>query len=583
MPKQSFLFYSLNNDLIYLNCLPATTVFYFMHTLFLRTRKQAISGCILFFCFLASFANAQSARFTRQDSLRGTLNPYRACYDVGFYNLNLRINPEEQSIQGFNEIHFTATTDFQELQIDLFENLDIEKINYKNQALAFRRDGAAVFVQLPEQISRHTKGILTVHYNGRPVTAINPPWDGGFVWSRDENNNHWIGVACEGIGASVWWPNKDHLSEEPDSMAINIEVPANLMAVCNGQLRNTLTLEEGKIKRYEWFVNYPINNYNVTVNIADYAHFSDSYTAADGEKISLNYYVLRNNLNKAKPHFQQVKPMLSAYEKLFGKYPFSKDGYALVETSYWGMEHQSAIAYGNNYKNNKWGFDFIIVHESGHEYWGNSVSCTDHGEMWIHESFCTYAEALFVEQMNDYKTAVKYLMTQRPLIKNQQPILGPLGVNYQGWDDADMYYKGSWMLHTLRNIVRNDSLWHKTIYGLATDFKLKHVTTADVVGYLNSKLGADYTWFFNQYLKHAAIPVLEYKLKKSPAGTMIHYRWKAGESNFSMPVRIAAPNGDWQWLSPSTSWQQTLLPGRKIVKEINLDQDSFYAEIEKVK
>jgi aminopeptidase N len=554
-----------------------------MNQLPLRINKRTHIICMFILCLFASFAQAQTERFIRQDSLRGTLNPYRACYDVTFYNLNLRIDPDQQSIRGFNEIHFTATADFSQLQIDLFANMNIEKIVFKDQNLQYTREGDAVFVKMPGLMPKNSQGMISVFYDGRPVTAVNPPWDGGFVWRKDENNRHWVGVACEGIGASLWWPNKDHLSEEPDSMAINIEVPAHLMAVCNGQLRNTTTLDNGKIKRYEWFVSYPINNYNVTVNIADYVSFTDSYTAGDGEKISLSYYVLRYNLDKAKPHFKQVKPMLAAYEKLFGKYPFARDGYALVETSYWGMEHQSAIAYGNNYKNNEWGFDFIIIHESGHEYWGNSLTCTDHAEMWIHESFCTYAEALYVEQMKDYKTAVKYLLSQRGKIKNNQPILGPLGVNYQGWDDADMYYKGSWMLHTLRNVVRNDSLWLSTIHGLATDFKLSHVTTEEVIGYISQKLGADYSWFFRQYLYQAAMPKLEYRLSSSQEGTTVHYRWNAGEKDFRMPVKIAAPGGDWQWVTPTSSWQEVLISSNRKVKQIRLDQESFYTEAVKVK
>src|SRR5690606_34322216 len=272
----------------------------------------------------------------------------------------------------------------------------------------------------------------------------------------------WIGVACEGIGASLWWPNKDHLSDEPDSMRMSYTVPSGLMAVGNGIFRNQKDLGNG-FTQFDWFVHYPINNYNVTVNIAKYAHLEDTYRSKDGDTLALDYYILENNADTARAHFKQVIPMLACFEESYGKYPFWKDGYALVETPYWGMEHQGAIAYGNEYENNAFDFDFIIVHESAHEYWGNSVSVNDHGEMWIHEAFTTYAEALYLECRDDYKTSVAYLLTQKPNIKNQLPILGPIGVNYSGWEDADMYYKGSWMLHSMRNTIDNDALWHKTI------------------------------------------------------------------------------------------------------------------------
>jgi aminopeptidase N len=522
----------------------------------------------------------QAQPFTRQDSLRGSLNPMRTCYDVTFYNLKLRINPDQKSLKGSNEIHFRATEDFDRMQVDLFENMQVDKILFNGQPVKYTRDGNAMFLQLPQKVYKNSHEYIEIFYGGKPHVAKRAPWDGGFVWKKDKNGKHWVGVAVEGIGASLWWPNKDHLSDEPDSVGISLEVPANLVAVSNGQLRSTQTLEKGKVKRYNWFVSYPINNYNVTVNIADYALIKDEYTTGTGRVLPLSYWVLRYNQDKAKAHFKQVKPMLAIYEKLFGPYPFIRDGYALVETPYWGMEHQSAIAYGNNYKDNNWGFDYIIIHESGHEYWGNSISCTDHAEMWIHESFCTYTEALYVEEVDDYDISVMYLNSQKYQIQNEYPMVGPLGVNWSA-PDSDIYFKGSWMLHTLRNVVANDTLWKATLKGLATDFERSNVTTNDVVNYMSRKLGEDYSWFFERYLYHASPPVLQYRIEKANGGSFLAVRWDGNVPEFKMPVRVAAPGQPWKLIHPTTRWQRIDYPEAVAAGVIDADHDSFYLEVEK--
>ncbi|MBC7921857.1 MAG: M1 family metallopeptidase, partial [Ferruginibacter sp.] len=391
--------------------------------------------------------------------------------------------------------------------------------------------------------------------------AVNPPWDGGFSWKKDSTGKPWVAVSCEGVGASLWWPCKDHPSDEPDSVRIRCQVPSSLTCVANGNLRSKRAMPGG-YAQYDWFVSYPINPYNVTLNIADYAHFTDAYAGADGAPLALDYYVLRANEKKARQHFQQVKPMLACYEKYFGPYPFPRDGYALVETPYWGMEHQSAVAYGNHYQNNAFGFDFIIVHESGHEWWGNSVSCRDHAELWIHESFGTYAEALYVEDTQGYDTMLRYLEEKKERIKNQHPILGPLSVNYHRWPDSDMYVKGTWMLHTLRNAIADDSLWFGLLRGLATDFRLQNITTEQVIAYVNRKTGKDYTYFFDQYLRHAQPPTLEYQLWAKGRSVSLRYRWQADVKGFAMPIRVgfgkAYPTTT---LQPTTAWQTILLDG----------------------
>ena len=357
--------------------------------------------------------------FTSADSLRGSLRPERTCFDVHFYNLELKVDPETKSIAGFNEIHFKAVNDFDRMQIDLFAEMEIDRILLDETELEFERKHNAVFIDFPEQIPGGTLEFITVEYHGTPRVAKMPPWDGGFVWKKDKNDKPWVGVACEGIGASLWWPLKDHLSDEPDSMAFTTIVPSDLVSVSNGHLVKQEEREEGWTA-WTWRVSYPINSYNVTVNIADYAHIEDTYTNASGEH-ELDYYVLSYNEEKATEHFKQVGPMLKIFEDAFGEYPFWKDGYALVETSYWGMEHQGAVAYGNKYKNNSHGWDYIIIHESGHEWWGNSVSCPDHAELWIHESFCTYSEAVYMERRFNYEKAVDYLRGHRMKIANLSP------------------------------------------------------------------------------------------------------------------------------------------------------------------
>ncbi|MEM7040394.1 MAG: M1 family metallopeptidase, partial [Bacteroidota bacterium] len=335
-------------------------------------------------------------QFSRKDSLRGALRAERTCYDVHYYDLTVKVDPETQRIKGQNDIHFHAIADFETLQVDLFENMLIDEITYEGKKLEYRREFNAVFIDFPEPVRARKMGVLSIAFGGTPTVAARAPWDGGFVWKKDKNGKHWVGVACEGTGASLWWPNKDHLSDEPDSMAIHLIAPLGYKAISNGQLRSVKDLDV-KWTQWNWFVSYPINNYNVTVNIADYAHIKDTYKNASGTH-NLDYYVLSYNEEKARKHFEQVKPMLRVFEDFFGEYPFWRDGYALVETPYLGMEHQGAIAYGNHYLPGynghdpldlKW--DYIIIHESGHEWWGNSVSCRDHAELWIRESFCTYS------------------------------------------------------------------------------------------------------------------------------------------------------------------------------------------------
>jgi len=518
--------------------------------------------------------------FTRADTLRGMLTPIRTCYDVTFYHLDVKIDIDKKFINGSNEIHFNATDDFNRMQIDLFENMQINKIvDDKNRALTFSRELNAVFVQWPETLKKNSSHSMTISYSGNPVTAKNAPWDGGFVWTQDHQGGPWVAVACQGFGASCWWPNKDHQSDEPDSMLISITVPKGLTDISNGRLRRQTDVDKNWT-RFDWFVSNPINNYDVTVNIANYAHFND--VLVRGDSLTLDYYVLPDDLEKAQKQFQQVKPMLQCFEKYFGRYPFERDGYKLVEAPYLGMEHQSAVAYGNQFKQGYLGyglseiaksFDYIIIHESAHEWWGNSVTSKDIADMWIHEGFATYAEVLYVQSTQGTAAAAEYLKGMKKAIRNDQPIMGPYGVNREG--SADMYNKGAWMLHTLRSVVNDDSLWFGTLRALAMEFKYKTTTTDEVVKFFNKKLGKDFTYFFNQYLKYEKIPTLE--LQQAANG--VQYRWEADVANFNMPVKVAASGEGPQFIYPTTTWQ-TLKMNNFKKEDFNVALDLFYINVE---
>ncbi len=460
---------------------------------------------VAFNSFIFSNVSAQTT-YTRKDTLRGTLSTLRLCYDVTFYHLNIQVFPLKQSITGYNAISFQAVTDFDSLQVDLFANLQIDSIVFEKKHLSYRRDGNAVLIQL--QAKREERKSFRIFYHGKPIRAVNPPWDGGFVWEKDINNKDWIGVACQGLGASCWWPCKDHQIDKPDSMHITITYPKGLMCVCNGQKGKETHSEQWNT--VTWRVTYPINNYNVTLNIADYAHFSDTCMSG-GKKLSLDYYVLKYNLDIARLHFKQVPVILGCYENYFGAYPFIRDGYKLVETSYWGMEHQSCISYGNAYLNTSLGFDYIILHETAHEWWGNQLTAADNADMWLHEGFGTYAEALYVECKFSIEAAQKYMTDMRWQVMNQYPIVGPYGVNYQGIkNDNDMYYKGAWTIYTFRSMLNNDQLFFSWLKALLEHFKFKPTSTKEFIQFTDEYFSKDYTAFFQQYLFYKDLPQVQY-------------------------------------------------------------------------
>jgi aminopeptidase N len=551
--------------------------------------KGLIICALLLYCSVINFAQPAfkwEQAFTAQDTLRGALRPERTCYDVTFYALDIKVNIEKKFISGSNEMTFQVKEDFTRLQIDLFKEMTLKDIFLEGKKLAYERVGNATFVTLPLQ-KKGTQNKIRIEYEGNPLVAEHAPWDGGFIWKKDKNNKPWVGVACEGLGASCWWPNKDHLADEPDSMSIKIAVPDDLFCVSNGILKNKEKLADG-YTRFDWFVSYPINNYNVTLNIADYSRLSDTYTAQDGTTLDLEFYCLPYNLSKAEKQFTQVKPMLKAYEHYFGKYPFWKDGYCLVETDYLGMEHQGAIAYGNQYKRGYLGgsipsdmnWDYIIIHETGHEYFGNSLSCKDHAEMWLHESFTTYMEALYVEYTMSYADAIRYLLTQRKQIYNVHPMVGPMDVNFDGWMGSDMYYKGAWMLHTLRSTMNDDKVFFPMIHSFYEAHYHSYATTQDFITHVNTFTKKDYTSFFYQY--SSKVPTLEYFVegKRRDKESVLNYRWRDVVDNFKMAIKVGDPT-DYKIVTPTKEWQKIRLKNCN-PRRVDIAQQFYLIEKEKV-
>lgn len=521
--------------------------------------------------------------FGRADSLRGTLTFLRSCYDVNYYHLKVRLDISKRYISGSNEFRFTAKDDFLRLQLDLFSHFDVEKIEYKGLSLNFKREFNAVFVDFPETIRKGSSGSFTVYYSGKPIVAKKAPWDGGFVFSTDSAGKPWVSTAVQGLGASSWWPNKDHLSDEPDSMLISVSVPGELKNVSNGRLRQVIKEKDGH-KRYDWFVENPINNYSVAMNVGDYVHFRDTYNGEKGP-LSLDYWVLPANLEKAKRHFaMNVKPMLKSFEYWFGPYPFYKDGYKLIETPYLGMEHQSAVAYGNGYQNgylgkdlsgSGWGskWDFIIVHETGHEWFGNNITCRDIADMWIHESFTSYSEGLYVESLFGKKAGQEYIAGTRKIIENKTPIIGQFDVNKEG--SGDMYSKGSNILHTVRTIINDDRKWRMILRGLNKEFFHQTVTGEQVINYMSRHAGVDLRPIFRQYLYFPALPRLEIK----KVGNSIMGRWQTDVKNFSMPVRIRKKGGEYEFVTfTSNTYAQIKISGLTL-QNAEVDTANFYIEL----
>jgi aminopeptidase N len=496
-------------------------------------------------------------KFTKQDSLRGSITKERVWWDLKKYHLDIKVNPADSTIVGSNTIDYQVVDKYNIMQIDLQEPMQITKIVQDGINLKYQREGNVYYVYLAANQNKGDQKQITVFYNGKPKIAVNPPWDGGITWKKDENGKSFIASSCQGLGASVWWPNKDHMYDEAESMTISVNVPKGLMNISNGRLINTKQLKDNTTT-YTWQVTNPINNYGVNINIGDYVAFSEKYKGEKGI-LDCQYYVLRNNLAKAKKQFQDVPKMLKAFEHWFGPYPFYEDSYKLVEVPYLGMEHQSSVTYGNGYTNGYrgrdlsetgWGlkFDFIIIHESGHEWFANNITYKDIADMWIHESFTNYSESLFVEYYYGKEAGAAYVRGTRKSIQNDKPIIGQYEVNNEG--SGDMYYKGGNMLHTIRQIINDDEKWRQILRGLNSTFYHQTVTTQQIEEYISQQAGIDLSTVFNQYLRDTRVPTLEYYIKEK----QLVYRWINCVDGFTMPVQIAL-DGKISNIKPKKQWQ----------------------------
>jgi aminopeptidase N len=511
----------------------------------------------------AAAAAAQDApRFTRADTLRGSISPQRAWWDVTFYDLHVRVSPADSSMAGRNGITYRVVQPSREMQVDLQEPMQVDSMVQDGRRLAFRREGNAFFVTLASPQRAGESRTLTVHFHGKPIAARNAPWDGGVVWAQDTVGNRWVATAVQGLGASAWWPVKDHQTEEPDSQRIAVTVPDPMVDVSNGRLRNTTRNGDGTTT-YEWFVKSPINNYDVAVNAGTYAHFGDTYAGERGT-LTLDFWPLAANLERARSQFRQAKPMLQCFERWFGPFPWYEDGYKLVETPHLGMEHQSAVAYGNKYQNGYLGrdrsgtghgmeWDFIIIHESAHEWWGNHVTTKDVADMWVHESFANYSEALYTECTQGREAGFAYARGGRQNVQNDAPIQGVYGVQSEG--SGDMYDKGGLMLHTIRQVIGDDAKWRRILRGLQSTYGRKTVTGREVQQYISRESGVDLDRVFRQYLTTTMIPVLEYRI----SGPTLSYRWANVVPGFDMPVKVTLSGDSLSVIRPTTAWKTARL------------------------
>lgn len=519
----------------------------------------------------------QKHEFTHQDTLRGSITPERVWWDLIYYHLDIKVNPDDRTISGSNTVQYKVLESATIMQIDLQKPMAITKVEQDGKELAFNRDGNVFYITLIATQAVGSIKEVTIHYEGQPVVSKQPPWDGGLTWSKDANDNHFIATACQGDGASLWWPCKDHMYDEPDSMLISVNVPQDLMDISNGRLRGVTNLADST-HTFHWFVSSPISNYVVNINIGDYVHFGEKY---DGEKGALDcdYYVLRNNIDKAKLHFREVPMMFKAFEHWFGPYPFYEDGYKLVEVPYLGMEHQSSVTYGNGYQQGYlgmdlsgtgWGlkFDYLIIHESGHEWFANNITYKDIADMWVHEGFTTYSENLFLDYHYGKDASADYVIGLRKNIQNDRPLIGTYNVNHEG--SGDMYYKGANILHTLRQLIEDDEKWRMILRGLNREFYHQTVTTQQIENYISDKSGIDLKEFFDQYLRTTDIPQLEIQTKKNK----LCYRWKNVVEGFDMPVKVIV-NGKSTWVQPSTKLQKKRF--KNTIEEILIDRN-FYVE-----
>ena len=537
--------------------------------------KPTLLFC-LFFSLLCDLYTQNSSEliknYTHQDTLRGSITPERSWWDLTYYDLEVSVNPKTKTIFGQNTVQYKVIEENNSIQIDLQPPMIITKVTQNGEVLDVIDNGNAHFIQLKAVQRLNSNQSVTIHFEGKPREAKNAPWDGGFSWKKDENGTDFIATSCQGLGASVWWPNKDHMYDEVDSMQIKATVPKHLTAVANGRLKNITKSQN--TATYTWFVSNPINNYGVNINVGDYIHFSETFQGEKGD-LDMDYYVLKHHLEKAKIQFLDASKMMKVFEHWFGPYPFYKDSFKLVEVPYLGMEHQSSVTYGNQFKKGYlgrdlsgtgWGlqFDFIIIHESGHEWFANNITNIDIADMWIHEGFTAYSENIFLDYYYGKKASADYVIGTRKRIRNDRPIIGDYNVNSEG--SSDMYYKGANMIHMLRQLTKDDEKWRKILRKMNANFYHQTVTTQQIETFLSKEIGLKLNPFFNQYLRDTRIPVLEYSIENN----VLFYRWNNVVDGFDMPLEIVS-NNKTQWLYPTETWQTTHVKSPKIT----IDEDYY--------
>ena len=531
--------------------------------------------------FILTSLSSYSQKITHQDSLRGSITPQRAWWDLVHYDLSVEVMPESKTIIGTNVMTYKVLNEgTNELQIDLQAPMELTAVMQDGHSLDVRSEGNAHFIQLEDPQREGELKKISLSFEGKPRIAKNPPWDGGITWKKDSNGKHFIASSNQGIGSSVWWPNRDHPADEVDSLDMHVTVPKDLVDVSNGRLVHIDT--DATTKTYHWTVKNPINNYGVNLNIGDYVNFSEVYKGEKGP-LDMSYWVLKEDEDKAREQFKQAPMMMEAFEHWFGPYPFYEDSFKLVQAPYLGMEHQSSVTYGNRFKNGYLGrdlsgtgeglkFDFIIIHEAGHEWFANNITNKDVADMWIHEGFTSYSENLYLDYHFGKETAATYTIGTRDKIRNDRPIIGTYNVDKEG--SGDMYYKGANILLTLRTIAQDDDLWRATLRGLSKEFYHQTTTTAAVENYIANALNLDLTPFFNQYLREKDIPTFEYKIDKKE----MHYRFNNTIQGFTMPLRTKI-NDEYIWLEPTDIWQ--CLDVAKGTSTVQIDRN-MYVDIRKM-
>nr|AOE08293.1 peptidase, M1 family [uncultured bacterium] len=530
--------------------------------------------------FILTSLSSYSQKITRQDSLRGSITPQRAWWDLVHYDLSVEVLPESKTIIGTNVMTYKVLNEgTNELQIDLQAPMELTAVMQDGHSLDVRSEGSAHFIQLEDPQREGELKKISLSFEGKPRIAKNPPWDGGITWKKDSNGKHFIASSNQGIGASVWWPNRDHPADEVDSLDMHVTVPKDLVDVSNGRLVHIDT--DATTKTYHWTVKNPINNYGVNLNIGDYVNFSEVYKGEKGP-LDMSYWVLKEDEEKAREQFKQALMMMEAFEHWFGPYPFYEDSFKLVQAPYLGMEHQSSVTYGNRFKNGYLGrdlsgtgeglkFDFIIIHEAGHEWFANNITNKDVADMWIHEGFTSYSENLYLDYHFGKESAATYTIGTRDKIRNDRPMIGTYNVDKEG--SGDMYYKGANILLTLRTIAQDDDLWRATLRGLSKEFYHQTTTTAAIENYIANALNLDLTPFFNQYLREKDIPTFEYKIDKKE----MHYRFNNTIQGFTMPLRIKI-NEEYIWIEPTDIWQCLDVP--KGTSTVQIDRN-MYVDIRK--